>query len=71
MGIPLNTLIDSEENVYQITCIAIKRAEKIIRPVVIDEEGVPHVEEEKEKIISQALCEVLDHKVEYQVEEIE
>ncbi len=69
--IPLNQLIDSNENIYQLTCIAIKRAQKIVRPVIEVEEGEIAEPEEVEKIISQALSEVLNHQVEYQVEETE
>ncbi len=72
MGIPLDTLIDNIENVYELTCIAIKRAEKIVRPVIELEEGVVVPEfEETEKITSQILSEALDHKIEYQLEESE
>lgn len=65
MGIQLNKLIDSEENVYQTTCIAIKQAEKIIRPEL--EEG----EEEGEKIVSEAITMVLENTIEINIEEIE
>jgi DNA-directed RNA polymerase subunit K/omega len=70
VGIPLDILIDNTENVYQLTCIAIKRAEKIVRPVIELEEGVVVPEfEETEKITSQALSEALAHQIEYHLEE--
>ncbi|NQT60753.1 MAG: hypothetical protein HQ557_17405 [Bacteroidetes bacterium] len=65
MGIPINKLIDSEENVYQTTCIAIKQAEKIVRPEL--EEG----EDEAEKIISEAITMVLENTIEINIEETE
>ena len=65
MGIPINKLIDSEENVYQFTCVAIKQAEKIVRPEL--EEG----EEEGEKIISEAITTVLENTIELNLEETE
>ena len=65
MGIPINKLIDSQENVYQLTCEAIKQAEKIIRPEL--EEG----EEEGEKIVSEAITMVLENIIELNLEETE
>jgi DNA-directed RNA polymerase subunit omega len=65
MGIPINKLIDSEENVYQTTCVAIKQAEKIVRPEL--EEG----EDEGEKIISEAITMVLENNIELNLEETE
>ncbi len=65
MGIPINKLIDSKENVYQLTCIAIKQTEKIIRPEL--EEG----EEETEKIISEAISMVLENTIAINIEETE
>jgi len=65
MGIPINKLIDSEENVYQTTCIAIKQAEKIVGPEL--EEG----EDEAEKIISEAITMVLENTIEINIEETE
>ena len=65
MGIPINKLIDSKENVYQFTCVAIKQAEKIVRPEL--EEG----EEEGEKIISEAITMVLENTIELNLEETE
>ena len=65
MGIPINKLIDSEENVYQTTCVAIKQAEKIVRPEV-GEDG-----EEAEKIVSEAISMVLENTIEINLEETE
>ncbi|MCK5154826.1 MAG: hypothetical protein KAQ69_00240 [Spirochaetales bacterium] len=65
MGIPLNTLIDSEDNIYQTTCIAIKQAERIVRPEL--EEG----EVEPEKIVSEAITQVIEKTIEINVEELE
>ncbi len=67
MPIPLDILIDKEGNVYETTCVAIKHAERIERPVV--EEG--EVYEEQEKVVSEALDDVLEDRVDYQVEKSE
>ncbi len=62
MIIPLGLLIDREENVYQMTCAAIRRAMQIT--VAGDEE----VEQNDGKIVSVAIKQILTKKVEYRLE---
>ena len=47
MSIPLDKLIDTEENVYEMTCVAIKEA----AIVSSDRDKVEVLEENKEKIV--------------------
>ncbi len=61
MTIDLEKLIDNEKNVYELTCVAIKRAGQ----VALDEEYVEKLEEKQEKITSEALNQVLNNEVEY------
>lgn len=61
MAIPLDKLIDSEDNVYELTCVAIKEAQI----VATDKDRVEKLEEEKEKIVSSVLSKVLNKEVEY------
>lgn len=61
MSIPLDKLIDTENNVYEMTCVAIKEA-------AILSEDVNRIEEldnKHEKVVSAALSMVLDNEVEY------
>lgn len=59
MGIPLDTLIDKENNVYEMTCVAIKEAEMLTL------DGDQDFEAENKKVVSVVLEEVLENKVEY------
>jgi len=62
MIIPLDLLINREENVYQMTCAAIRRAMQIT--VAGDEE----VDQNDGKIVSVAIKQILTKKVEYRLE---
>lgn len=61
MSIPLDKLIDSEENVYEMTCVAIKEA----AIVAADKDKVEALDENKEKIVSSVLTRVLNNEIEY------
>lgn len=61
MSIPLDKLIDTEENVYEMTCVAIKEA----AIMAADKDAVEALEESKEKIVSTVLTKVLNNEIEY------
>ncbi|MFP4363432.1 MAG: DNA-directed RNA polymerase subunit omega [Spirochaetia bacterium] len=63
MIIPLGRLIDYEDNVYELTNAAIRRA------IQITVTGKEELEDKDSKIISNALNQILTKKVEYIVEE--
>jgi DNA-directed RNA polymerase subunit omega len=63
MTIPLDLLIGSQGNMYEITCAAIRRAYQIT--VAGDEE----LEASQGKVVSLAVRQVLSKKVEYRIEE--
>ncbi len=70
MSIPLDKLIDKDVNVYEMTCVAIKKAENVAaamaakREVVSEDEPVERKEEE-EKVVSAVLTAVLNDEIEY------
>ena len=70
MSIPLDNLIDKDVNVYEMTCVAIKKAENVAaamaakREVISEDEPVEKKEEE-EKVVSQVLTAVLNDEIEY------
>ncbi|MBQ2527239.1 MAG: hypothetical protein II883_04410 [Spirochaetales bacterium] len=70
MSIPLDKLIDKDVNVYEMTCVAIKKAENVAaamaakREVISEDEPVEKKEEE-EKVVSQVLTAVLNDEIEY------
>ena len=59
MPIPLDKLIDTEENVYELTCAAIKEAHNVSESN--DKERI----EETEKITSHVLAQILNGDVSY------
>ncbi len=61
MSIPLDKLIDSDKNVYEMTCVAIKEAAIIAG----NKEAVEQLDEKKEKIVSSVLTKVLNDEIEY------
>ncbi len=61
MSIPLDKLIDTEKNVYEMTCVAIKEA----AIVASNKEAVEQLDENKEKIVSSVLTKVLNDEIEY------
>jgi DNA-directed RNA polymerase subunit omega len=63
MIIPLDELIKTEENIYEVTCAAIRRAYQI--SVTGDED----LEQNQGKVVSTAIRQVLTGKVEYRIEE--
>lgn len=71
MSIPLDKLIDKDVNVYEMTCVAIKKAENVAaamaakREVVSEDEPVERKEEEEEKVVSAVLTAVLNDEIEY------
>jgi hypothetical protein len=70
LSIPLDKLIDKDVNVYEMTCVAIKKAENVAaamaakREVVSEDEPVERKEEE-EKVVSAVLTAVLNDEIEY------
>lgn len=61
MSIPLDTLIDKDVNVYEMTCVAIKEADR----VASNKAEVEELDSKKEKIVSDVLARVLNDEVEY------
>lgn len=63
MSIPLEKLIDTDKNVYEMTCVAIKEAAIIAS----DKDAVEALENRKEpqKIVSEVLTKVLNDEIEY------
>ena len=64
MSIPLDTLIDKEGNIYEMTCVAIKEANIISATSIKDE-----IEESGEKVVSHVLTQVLNDEIKYSLEE--
>ena len=70
MSIPLDKLIDKDVNVYEMTCVAIKKAENVAaamaakREVLSEDEPVERKEEE-EKVVSSVLTAVLNDEIAY------
>ena len=60
MSIPLNTLIDKENNVYEMTCVAIKEAE-----IYAATDKKKEIENAGEKIVSVVLERALNDELEY------
>ncbi|MBO4278958.1 MAG: hypothetical protein J5891_04020 [Spirochaetales bacterium] len=65
MSIPLDTLIDKDVNVYEMTCVAIREADRVASNKVEVEE----LDKNKEKIVSDVLARVLNDEVEYNLPE--
>ena len=63
MRLPLNLLIKNQENMYEVTCAAIRRA------VQINLAGDEELDDNKGKIVSLAVKQILTSKVEYRLEE--
>ncbi len=61
MSIPLDKMIDSKKNVYEMTCVAIKEASIIAN----NKDAVEALDEKKEKIVSNVLNKVLNDEIEY------
>ena len=61
MSIPLDTLIDKDVNVYEMTCVAIKEA----AIVSANKEAEEELENNHEKVVSSVLTKVLNDEVEY------
>ncbi|MBQ6671695.1 MAG: hypothetical protein IKR80_05785 [Spirochaetales bacterium] len=61
MSIPLDTLIDKDVNVYEMTCVAIKEAAIMASNKETEEE----IENNHEKVVSTVLAKVLNDEVEY------
>ena len=65
MSIPLDTLIDKDVNVYEMTCVAIREADR----VASNKAEVEELDKNKEKIVSDVLARVLNDEVEYSLPE--
>ena len=63
MILPLDPLIGYEDNVYELTCAAIRRAYQIT--VTGDEE----IEENNGKVVSTAISQILTQKVTFRLED--
>lgn len=62
MVLPLDLLIKSQENMYELTCASIKRA------IQINIAGDEELEANRGKIVSTAIKQILTKKVEYRIE---
>lgn len=60
MSIPLNTLIDNESNVYEMTCVAIKEAN-----IYSSTDVRKNIEKKGDKVVSVVLERALNHEIEY------
>ncbi|MFW6338080.1 MAG: DNA-directed RNA polymerase subunit omega [Alkalispirochaetaceae bacterium] len=67
MPIPLDLLVNESENMYEVTCAAIHRARQLADIARVYEEGGEI--EEGEKVVSEAIREILTRDVQYQIEE--
>lgn len=70
MAIPLDRLLEDNRNVYQVTSATIRRAHQIgeiRRAFSSDEHG--SVNEEGDKVVSQAIAEVINRDVRFEIEE--
>lgn len=66
MGFPLNELVDCDDNVYGLTSAVIYRSIQLIR---LQQEFLSLEERRKEeKVVAQALREILGKTVQYQLE---
>jgi DNA-directed RNA polymerase subunit K/omega len=68
MGIPLDSLLEDQRNIYELTSAIIRRAYQIgeiRRAFSSDEHG--SVTEEGDKVVSQAIREVLDRDVRFEL----
>jgi DNA-directed RNA polymerase subunit omega len=65
LSIPLDTLIDKDVNVYELTCVAIREADR----VASNKAEVEELDKNKEKIVSDVLARVLNDEVEYNLPE--
>lgn len=63
MIIPLDLLVEDQGNMYQLTCAVIKRA------VQINIAGDEELKDNKGKVVSTALKQILTKKVEYQLDD--
>ena len=61
--IPFNHLVNSQDNVYEMTCAAVKRAEQLT--MTQSEE----LRKKKVKIVSEALREILSGEVQFSYKE--
>jgi len=61
VSIPLDLLADTEDNGYELTCVAIRNAEKITK-----KGGDEEISEKGEKIVSVSLAQVLHNSVKYE-----
>ncbi|MCK5196823.1 MAG: DNA-directed RNA polymerase subunit omega [Spirochaetales bacterium] len=64
MSIPLDILISKDKNAYTMTCAIIKRADQITASGEDFE-----ITEKGKKVVTESIDQVLNEKVEYQLEE--
>jgi len=62
VSIPLNSLIDFKDNIYQITCVAIKEANILSNPGC----GGKEIEENNGKIVSEVLTRALNGEIHFE-----
>lgn len=70
MGIPLDSLLEDDRNIYELTSAIIRRAYQIgeiRRAFSTDEHG--SVIEDGDKVVSQAIREVIDDEVRFELTE--
>jgi DNA-directed RNA polymerase subunit omega len=59
--VPLDALIDFKDNIYEITCVAIKEADILSNPGC----GGKEIEENNGKIVSEVLYRALNGEIKY------
>lgn len=70
MGIPLDSLLEDDRNIYELTSAIIRRAHQIgeiRRAFSSDEHG--SVSEDGDKVVSQAIREVIENDVRFELTE--
>lgn len=70
MAIPLDKLLEDQRNVYQVTSAVIRRAHQIgeiRRAFSSDEHG--SVSEDGDKVVSQAIAEIINEDVRFEITE--
>jgi len=63
MPLPLDLLISTQENIYELTCAVIRRALQVT--VTGDED----IDKQGGKVVSTAITQILTKKVEYRLED--
>ena len=68
MPIPLDLLISESSNMYELTCASIRRAKQLADIQRVYDQSTTE-DAEGEKVVSEAIREILTRDVQYQIEE--